>query len=379
MAFVAVLALAGCGIGPASSQDAPPIASGALASCEEFTPYPDLESLSAALETEGSIHGIVGADIATGVRLPGDDMLVAFGDTILDSLGTSPANVRNSLLAFSEDRACLVLGHDGSAFVADRADGVGYWPTSLADATHPGVAVEPTAAMFAQRVRETTDGGFVNLGPALAEVVPDHHGIPQVVSVTDIGGDDPSRKRIGWGAASWRADDGNIYIYGTANPETDLVFGWSLHVARVRAEQVFDVSAWQYWDGQAWGDDPAASATLIPAVGGVSQTLSVFAEDGMWYAVSKQDDYLGSEIVVWSAPGPMGPFVSSGSVASRPSDVAGGILRYAVVAHPTLYPQDGTVVVSISQNTTDETALERDPTIYRPEFLRVPLPAPPQN
>jgi hypothetical protein len=31
-------------------------------------------------------------------------------------------------------------------------------------------------------------------------------------------------------------------------------------------------------------------------------------------------------------------------------------------------------VVSISQNTTDPNALADDPTLYRPEFFRVPLP-----
>jgi hypothetical protein len=48
-------------------------------------------------------------------------------------------------------------------------------------------------------------------------------------------------------------------------------------------------------------------------------------------------------------------------------------VRYAAVAHPTLYPEEGTVVVSISQNTTDPNALADDPTLYRPEFFRVPL------
>ena len=371
-ALVPLIALTGCGIGMVSSQANSYAESGSRIACEAYSPYPDLESMNNAIATKASLYGIAGGDIATSVRLPGDDVLFAFGDSILDASMTQETTVRNSLLAVTSDRTCLVLGPDGGAFVPDRSDGIGYWPTSIADATRPGVAVAPTGALFLQRVRETPDGGFVNLGPALAEVATDEDGVPQLMRAIDIGADNPSRQRIGWGAASWRADDGHIYIYGTANPERDLVFGWSLHVARVTAEDVFDVSAWQYWDGATWGDDPAAAAELIPAVGGVSQTLSVFAEDGTWYAVSKQDDYLGSQVVVWSAPQPTGPFTASGSVASRPSDAT--TVRYAVVAHPTLYPQDGTVVVSISQNTTDESARAEDPTLYRPEFFRVPLP-----
>ena len=370
----ATLVLSGCGIGATASEGEARPGTAGLVSCERFTSYVDLEEMQRAIVGSPSIVGIVGADIATSVRLPGSELLFAFGDTILDAPITPQRGVRNSLLSFNDDRACLILGDDGAAFIPDRQDGVGYWPTSLADATHPGVAVRPLAVMFLQRVRETSDGGFINLGPALAEIVIDGDGLPRSGRVIDIGDDTPSRQRIGWGAASWRADDGHIYIYGTANPDRDLVFGWSLHVARVPAQEVFDVSAWRYWDGQAWQGDPAAAATLIPAVGGVSQTLSVFADDRAWYAVSKQDDFLGSEVVIWSAPGPMGPFVASGSVASKPSDAARGIVRYAAVAHPTLFPQEGTVVVSVSQNTTDETALAADPTIYRPEFFRVPLP-----
>lgn len=363
--------LTGCGVGATAAPADHEVAT-ELSSCEAVTPYADLDQMQRAIATEPSILGIVGADIATSVRMPSGTMAFAFGDTILDSTALRRASVRNSLIVVDVDRACLMLSHDGGAFVPERPDGVGYWPTSLAQATPPGVAVRPTTAMFLQRVSATSDDGFVNLGPALAEVVFADDGLPHLHQVVDIGSDNPSRQHIGWGAASWRADDGNIYIYGTANPERELVFGWSLHVARVRAEEVFDVSAWQYWDGAVWSEDPAAAVALIPAVGGVSQTLSVFADGETWYAVSKRDDFLGSDVVIWSAPQPMGPFTASASVASKPSDAT--TVRYAVVAHPTLYPQDGTVVVSISQNTTDDSALAEDPTLYRPEFFRVPLP-----
>jgi len=369
---VAALAftLSGCAIGSAVSQvDEPP-----QASCEAFTPYPDVDAINAALSSEPSILGIAGADIATSVRLPGGSTMVAFGDTILGPLLADEPTVRNSLLTFVDDRACLMLGEGGSAFIPNRPDGVGYWPTSIADATRPGIAVRPTAAVFAQRVRARDDSGFVTLGPAVAEVVMDDDDLPALRRVTDIGGDDPSRQRIGWGAASWRADDGHVYIYGTANPELPLVFGWSLLVARVPAESVFDPASWRYWDGLTWGEDSARAATLIPATGGVSQTLSVFEQDGTWYAVSKRDDFLGRDIVIWSAPSPVGPFMASEPVAQHPSDLQAGIVRYAAVAHPTLYPEKGTVVVSISRNATDPERVAADPTLYRPEFFRVPLP-----
>jgi hypothetical protein len=59
---------------------------------------------------------------------------------------------------------------------------------------------------------------------------------------------------------------------------------------------------------------------LIPAVRGVSQTLSVFQGGDRWYAVSKRDDYLGTDLVIWTAPSPTGPFRATPPVARIPPD-----------------------------------------------------------
>lgn len=295
------------------------------------------------------------------------DLLMAFGDPILDTGGTREATVRNALLAFAADRACLVLGPQGAAFVPDRVDGVGYWPTSLVEVG------EGTVALFLQRVAERGDGDFVNLGPSIAELSTDD-GLPFVKEVIDIGVDNASRQRIGWGAASWRADDGYIYVYGTANPERDLVFGWSLHVARTRPDHLADIASWEYWTGDSWSTDESSATAVIPPVGGVEQTLSVFERDGTWYAVSKRDGYLGSDVVIRSAPSPTGPFTAGEVVASRPSYPEQGLLAYAALAHPALFPEPGSVVISVSRNSTDPDAVAADPTLYRPEFFRVPLP-----
>ena len=336
--------------------------------CRPIEPYADLEALAADFARAPSVMGLAGGDMAVDTLLSSGTHLMAFGDSLLDSPATREPIVRNALLAFAGDRACLVLGRSGSAFVPDRADGVGYWPMSLAE-TAPD-----TVAMFAQRVQDQRSDRFVNLGPSLVEVRVDDDGIPHVVDVIDIGDDNPSRQRIGWGAASWHADNGYVYIYGTANPERDLVFGWSLHVARATPQHLFDTDSWEYWTGEEWANDAEAAEPIIPAVGGVEQTLSVFAEGDTWYAVSKRDGYLGSDVVIRSAPSPTGPFTVGEAVASRPSYPESGILAYAALAHPALFPEPGTIVLSVSRNSTDSDAVSADPTLYRPEFFRVPLP-----
>jgi hypothetical protein len=45
------------------------------------------------------------------------------------------------------------------------------------------------------------------------------------------------------------------------------------------------------------------------------------------------------------------------------------------LAHPTLLPEQGTVVISYSRNQVDVGRVFRDPQLYRPRFLRVRLPA----
>lgn len=364
---VGLLVLTSCAVGASTASDIPP-GRESVTGCRPVTPYADIDAMAADFAQAPSVAGLAGGDMAVDVTLTGGDLLMAFGDALLDTHVTQETTVRNAILAFAEDRTCLVLGPRGSAFVPDRIDKVGYWPTSLVEIS------DGTVAMFLQRVAERGDGAFVNLGPSLAEVTIDSAGIPHVVRVRDIGADDTSRQRIGWGAASWSAEDGYIYIFGTANPERELVFGWSLHVARTTPDLAFDIESWEYWSGEDWTDDEESARSVIPAVGGVDQTLSVFAQEGRWYAVSKRDGYLGDEVVIWSAPAPTGPWSTGEAVASRPSHPEGGILRYAALAHPALFAEPGTIVLSVSNNRVDPDAVAADPTLYRPEFFRVPLP-----
>ncbi len=131
---------------------------------------------------------------------------------------------------------------------------------------------------------------------------------------------------------------------------------------------------WQYWDGRRWQTRADRAASVIAAVGGVSQVLSVFVRDGTWYAVSKRDDVFGKDLVIWKAPSPTGPFVPSGPLAELPTDPADGRFRYLPLAHPDLLPENGSVVVSYSRNVADLERVVEHPTLYRPKFLRVPLP-----
>ncbi|QCC78246.1 DUF4185 domain-containing protein [Nocardioides daphniae] len=163
-----------------------------------------------------------------------------------------------------------------------------------------------------------------------------------------------------------------VYVYGTSTPGGDYVFGYSLHVARTTVDDYLDESSWEYFDGRSWVRDPTQVADLIPAATGVSRVLSVFEQDGSWYAVSKQYEFIGTEMVIWKADSPTGPFVSTGPVAEIPSGQE--VFQYMPLAHPDLLPRKGTVVVSWSVNAMDLEVVEQNPRLYRPRFRRVTLP-----
>lgn len=341
--------------------------------CRPFETPRSLQDLNDVSRGYRSQEGFRGGDVGASTTLQDGRTLYVFGDTLRGPGYPGDRFVRNSMLVFGPGCAGLVEAPDRGALIPDRADGVGYWPMSVATVRRDGYDL---VGVMAQRVRGTggaTSQEFENLGPAVAVFRVERGATPQLQVVKDLSEDRPSRTTPTWGAAG-AFHDGWIYLYGTANPEDRLVFGWSLSVARTRLATITDPDKWQYWDGRRWQGDPDQADELIGAVGGVSQTLSVFESGGTWYALSKRDDFLGKDLVVWTAPRPTGPFTARKPLASIPSADDGSLLRYMPLAHPDLLPQGGTMVVSVSQNTTRTALIDQDPSLYRPRFLRVKLP-----
>jgi hypothetical protein len=340
--------------------------------CLPFTPPDDVAGLNRLITGYRAVPGFLGADVGADVRLQDGRRLWVFGDTLRQQDFKGQKFVRNSMLMFSPGCATVVMPHDRGAVVPDRADGVGYWPMDVGAVQHTGYDL---VGVSLQRVRTTGTGifDFEILGPAIAMFEVPVGAAPTLLTVHDLGPDDVDPSRPMWGAAIETTDDA-VYIYGTARPGGVSTYGLALEVARAPIGDVADQRAWRYWDGRHWQQDPERAAVLIPASGGVSQVLSVFRRDGSWYALSKRDDVLGKDLVIWKAPAPTGPFVPSEPLADIPSDSADGLLRYMPLAHPDLLPEEDSVVVSYSRNTADLQRLQEHPHLYRPKFLRVPLP-----
>ncbi len=316
---------------------------------------------------------IVGGDVAASTDIGDGRHVWMFGDTSRDLGGQLVPAARNTMLLVGNGCRAVVVAPAGGAVIPDRDDGIGYWPMSLVSSHAGGVT---TLTVSAQRVRgEEKAFQFTNLGPALATFLIPDGGAPRFVSVVDIGPDSESRATVGWGAAM--AVDGEMaYIYGTSNPEEPLVFGFDVRLARVPLRSISDVAAWRYWTGTAWTDDPSFATEVIAPVGGVSQTFSVFHRGSTWYALSKRDGYLGTDLALWPASQPWGPFgdpVTVGLIPNSADDRT--ILRYMPLAHPELIAASpDSIIVSVSRNSEDLALLKQFPTLYRPYFIDVTIP-----
>lgn len=341
--------------------------------CEPFARPTSVKQLNREIEENRVLEGFVGGDVGASATVEDGRLLFVFGDTLREAGYARELMVRNSMLVYDDDCLGAVQRRDKGALVPDRADGVGYWPMSIGSVEVDG---HNLVGVMVQRVRsdtgdsEANDFAFTNLGPALALFVVSPDQPPVLQRVADIGPDEESTTRPTWGAAAWVEGD-TVYLYGTSR-DPDGGFGFALSVARVKLTEIGDGSRWRYWDGQRWQRDADRAAELIGQSDGVSQTLSVFREGDTWYALTKQSEFLGTNLVTWTAPSPQGPFTLQPPLAKIPStDVD---LRYMPLAHPELLPKDGTMVVSVSRNTTETDQIASDPSLYRPEFLRVDLP-----
>jgi hypothetical protein len=371
---VAVVVL-GVAYGVPGPSDPPvPVLEGASPS--ECVPTGPLETVRDLNDFVASVRGhpdFAGGDVGASVRLQDGRHLFVFGDTLRTGRSGDLEFVRNSMLVFGPNCGQVVQPADRAAVVPDRADGVGYWPMSVGRVQRPGYDL---VGVTLQRVHTVGSGvfDFEVLGPAVAVFIVRRGAVPQLLGVRDLGPDSPDTTRPMWGAASM-VDGDVVYLYGTARPQDAGLDGFSLRVARVGIDDLLDLEQWRYWDGRGWADDPSAAVELLPD-DSVSQTLSVFRRGERWHAVSKRHDFIGSDLTVWTAPSPTGPFGNATVVASIPSDVDTGRLRYMPLAHPDLLPKPGTVVVSFSENNLDLEYVIDDPRRYRPRFLRVPLPEP---
>jgi hypothetical protein len=312
------------------------------------------------------LPGWQAADIGASARLSDGRIVWVFGDTFrVPSI--QPRLVANSMLITSLFCVSQLVAPGNGPVIPDSDDGTVLWPMS---ATVLSVAGDDVLIVLCSRIRR--GGGqfsftFLGTSAAVFDVPPG--GRPALRQVEQITPDDDDSTQINWGAAavvhgSW------LYTYGTRLSTQQYVFGRALYVARSPVADPDDRTGWQFWDGARWQGEIGRAVPVLPAAGGVSQTLSVSYLHGGYVAVSKRDGDLGGFVYTWTAANPAGPWRPHRSVAA-PAGFHSGALQYAPLAHPEVPLASGKLLVSISRNTTDLSALNADPDIGRPRFVEV--------
>ncbi|MPQ98379.1 DUF4185 domain-containing protein [Modestobacter sp. I12A-02628] len=328
--------------------------------------------------SQAGLPGWQAGDIGASARLSDGRLVWVFGDTVR-AAGVSPRLVANSMLLSSGTCLSQLVAPTGGPVIPDAFDGSVRWPMSVAvlpptpDLAAKGVT--DAVVVLCARTRRGGQGGVFDYefrGTSAAVFTVRAGGTPQLEEVVELTPDSDDVTQVNWGAAASVQGDW-YYVYGTRLTGDPGVFGRELLVSRVPIAAPADRSRWEFWDGTGWQSDPARAAVVLPAAGGVSQTLSVDPVGDEWVAVSKRDGDLGDFVYSWTAPSPVGPWTPRRGIAA-PAGYDTGQLTYAPLAHPEISLQSGQLLVSISRNTTDSAQLLADPEVGRPVFAEIPRP-----
>jgi hypothetical protein len=374
------LVLAGAGCSSAGSADKPAAASAAV--LRPRCPAPTIPAkitvdLLNQVVSSTNLPAWQAADIGASGRLSDGRLVWVFGDTVRAG-SFSPQIVANSMLISSGPCVSQLRVPGDGPVIPDVSYDVVQWPMSVVvlppvgDAA--GTDVRDLLVVLCARTQRGTGGDmdFAFRGTSAAVFTVAGDGVPQLQKVMEITPDNTASDQVNWGAAATVHGDW-YYVYGTRLPDQPGVFGRELYVARAPVDDPGNRDKWQFWDGSRWQGSRKAAVATLPAVGGVSQTLSVSVVDGTFVAVSKRDGDLGDFVYTWTSTTATGPWTPRQGVAA-PSGVDSGELEYAPLAHPEIPLTDGRLLVSISRNTTDFQHLLDDPQVGRPVFVEVHRP-----
>lgn len=168
------------------------------------------------------------------------------------------------------------------------------------------------------------------------------------------------------------SDDEWTYLYGTgAEYDTPHVPGGSdqTTVARVPRGRLDTTPT--YWDGTGWNADPSTAAVLVQR-GYSDFRLSVVPANGGYLGVAKEDEFVGRRIIVMSAPAPQGPWTDLADIPMPLSTEQPDRVTYDAAPYP--FPVDGKLAIVYSTNSTIESVVFEDPSVYRPAMLFTDLP-----
>ena len=313
-----ILALSGVGVSSADDPD-DPLTVGRASYTRATDTYiadsfclPDLTVQSLGTMFDGEPGGIIGADYPRTVTLANGNVLWTFQDARIRT--SSGARYVHNIGMLQVGRCFNVLVGGSSRypeawlFPEQTAPNFRwFWPLDAEIGTDGQVYV------FAVEMHERGDRYLERAEPGgvfVARFDPTNWNIEWYGQPSDT-----STSLFGW---SIESDDEWTYLFGHCHRQFgyDPVFGGGAHdsscarrvtIARVPAGRLFDRPT--YWTGSTWSGDPSRAVSVIPIEGRFTKPTQFVRKNGRWLAISKIDDWFGTEIVIESAVHPTGPYV----------------------------------------------------------------------
>ena len=167
---------------------------------------------------------------------------------------------------------------------------------------------------------------------------------------------------IDWSSATM-TDNGYTYIYG-AESDASSKF---MHACRTSNTNPFQ--SVEYFDGNNWVSQSNKSARLLDSI---SEQISFFKYQNKYYVLSQGGTFLSTDIYLWDADSPVGPFKNKRKVYSTPQ-TKGNIWTYNATAHPEFSTpaNGGNLLVGYCVNSFNGTDIYTNADNYRPYFFWV--------
>ncbi len=319
---------------------------------------PELGAPAAAFDRiwERDDAGWTGGDGALSVALPDGREAWLFGDTFLGPLAAgsrAPGSPLVSNTIVVQDSSCTTTLHGGTpaapAALVTPPEAGWFWPAAGAV---EGSRLSVVLTRFTRGGDTTAGWDFAYRDSWVATF-----SLPglQQVALTRVPGSDA----VQWGSALI-ADGGFTYVFGVEDHGSLK----HAHVARAPAGRL--AGPWEYFTGDRWSADPAATGRVLD---GVSNLFSVVPTVGGFALVTQEPDF-GLRLLAARSSSPAGPWSGLSAVGAVP-DPGPGRIAYNAVAHPELSGPDG-LLLSTSVNTLSAADLYADPSAYRPRFLTLP-------
>ncbi len=318
--------------------------------------------------------GVIAADGTMSILLDDGSSLFMTGDCFIGKavdgkMDTNMELLNNSLVHISADGKYLGSIFNGTLEkpetlcvpleAKDYKEHVWYWPGH-------GFQVGNTLHTFWSKFYQAEEGqwGFRYLG--LDYIRFDMNDYSILAQEELYGKDCP----VHWGTSVMKVGD-LYYVYGTRSD----IYSADLRVSRAKYDAAAGkLGAFEYFDGQGWNTDPAASGACEGLDIPVSEQLSVFKHGDKYVLLSQRRAQQAGDIYTFVADSPTGPWYNKQLHYTTTEQVENPTLfTYNAMAHPQYINENDELLICYNINSYVPSDLYTNVQFYRPVFLRVPM------